>query len=72
VLVGNGTEAVNFIPIATEMAMNNDLVPNYLVKSYIDNATAGLTGAMHFVGEATVVINPNTAVDPRIDGYNFG
>lgn len=72
VLVGNGTEAVNFIPIASEIAMNNDLVPNYLIKSYVDNATAGLTGAMHFIGEATVVINPNTAVDPRIDGYNFG
>ena len=72
VLIGNGIEAVNFVPIATEIAMNNDLVPNYLVKSYIDNATAGLTGAMHFVGEATVVINPNSAIDPRIDGYNFG
>lgn len=72
VIVGNGTEPVNFIPIATEIAMNNNLVPNYLVKSYVDNATAGLTGAMHFVGEATVVISPNTAIDPRIDGYNFG
>lgn len=72
VIIGNGTEPVNFIPIATEIAMNNNLVPNYLVKSYVDNATAGLTGAMHFVGEATVVINPNTAIDPRIDGYNFG
>lgn len=72
VLVGNGTEPVNFIPIATEMAMNNNLVPNYVIKSYIDNATAGLTGAMHFIGEASVVINENTAVDPRIEGYNFG
>lgn len=72
VIIGNGTEPVNFVPIATEIAMNNNLVPNYLIKSYVDNATAGLTGAMHFVGEATVVINPNTAVDPRIDGYNFG
>lgn len=72
VLVGNGTEAVNFVPIATEIAMNNALVPNYLIKSYVDNATAGLTGAMHFIGEATVVINPNSGIDPRIDGYNFG
>ena len=72
VLVGNGTEAVNFVPIASEIAMNNALVPNYLIKSYVDNATAGLTGAMHFIGEATVVINPNSGIDPRIDGYNFG
>jgi len=26
---------------------------------------------MHFVGEAMVVINPNSAIDPRIQGYDF-
>jgi len=43
-----------------------------LVKEYVDNATAGLTGAMHFIGEAAVVITPYSSVDPRIRGYNFG
>lgn len=72
VLVGNGTDQVKFIPIAESIAANNYLVPNYLIKAYVDNATAGLTSAMHFVGEATVVITNNSSVDPRITGYTFG
>lgn len=71
VLVGNGTDPVKLIPIAESIANNNHLVPNYLIKAYVDNATAGITGAMHFVGEATVVITPNSSVDPQIGEYNF-
>lgn len=71
VLVGNGTDPVKLIPIADSIANNNHLVPNNVVKAYIDNATAGLTSAMHFIGEASVVIVPNSSVDPRIGGYNF-
>jgi hypothetical protein len=37
----------------------------------VDTATAGLTGAMHFIGEATVVINPYSNVNPNITGYDF-
>ena len=51
--------------------MNRNLVYNYAIKQYVDTQTAGLTGAMHFIGEAMVVINPNSAVDPRIQGYDF-
>lgn len=71
VLVGNETGPVKLIPIAESIAANNYLVPNYLIKNYVDNATAGLTGAMHFIGEATVVINNNSGVNPRISGYDF-
>ena len=71
VLVGNGTNSINFIPIAETIANNNFLVPNYLVKSYVDNATSGLTGAMHFIGEASVVITNGSGVNPRINGYDF-
>ena len=71
VLVGNGTDQVKLIPIAESITNNNHLVPNYLIKAYVDSATAGLTGAMHFVGEATVVINNNSAIDPQISDYNF-
>ena len=40
---------------------------------YVALMTAGLTGAMHFVGEATVAIDPNgtSRVNPQIVGYNF-
>lgn len=71
VLVGNGTDPVKLIPIADSIANNNHLVPNNLIKAYVDTAVSGLTGAMHFIGEATVVINNNSGVDPRISGYNF-
>ena len=40
--------------------------------NYVTNATAGLTGAMHFVGEASVPIGENNSrTDPQIDGYDF-
>ena len=71
VLVGNGTDNVKLIPIAESIASNNHLVPNYLIKNYVDNATAGLTGAMHFIGEATVAIVNNSTINPKIEGYNF-
>ena len=40
---------------------------------YIADRTEGLTGAMHFIGESSVVINTNVNnhVDPQITGYNF-
>ena len=71
VLVGNGIGPVKLVPIAESIASNTQLVPNYLVKSYVDNAVAGLSGAMHFIGDATVVINNNSNVDPRIQDYDF-
>ena len=69
VLIGNGDNPILTKPIATEVGANTDLVYNYAVKAYVDQATAGLTGAMHFIGEATVAITG--AVDPRINDYNF-
>ena len=71
VLVGNGTEPIYTLPIADSIANNNALVPNRVIKQYVDGLTAGLTGAMHFIGEATVVITPNSGLDPRIGGYVF-
>ena len=71
VLVGDGTNQVQLRPIAESIANNNHLVPNNLIKAYVDKAVEGLVGAMHYVGDATVVINNNTNVDPRINGYDF-
>ena len=71
VLVGNGTNAVKLVPIAESIENNNHLVTSRLVKSYVDNATAGLTGAMHFIGDAGVTIRENSAVNPNINGYDF-
>lgn len=71
VLVGNGSNAVSLRPIETELTSNNNLATNRAIITYINNATAGLTGAMHFIGEATVEIRNGSSVNPRIDGYNF-
>jgi len=71
VLVGNGIGAILTRPIETTLTNDNHLATNRAIKTYIDNATAGITGAMHFIGEATVEISNNSSVNPRIDGYNF-
>ena len=70
VLVGNGTE-IKTVPIADSIANNYNLVPNYLVKQYVDSATSGITGAMHFKGEATVQIVNGSSINPQINDYNF-
>lgn len=70
VLIGSAG-GLTTLNIADEITNNNLLVPNYLVKQYVDNAVAGLAGAMHFIGEATVIINNNSAIDPHISNYEF-
>ena len=53
ILVGNGTNHILTRPIETVLTKNNNFATNRAIINYIDNATAGLTGAMHFIGEAT-------------------
>ena len=71
VLVGNGENAVTLKPIDNTLTSNNNLATNKAIVQYIENATAGITGAMHYIGEATVEITNGSAVNPRIDGYTF-
>lgn len=71
VLIGNGTAPVTTLPIDDEISATQHLVYNYAIKAYIDNAVAGLTGAMHFIGEAGVVITNGSTVNPNIAGYIF-
>ena len=67
----NGNITTKTISSNLSQANNNDIPTAGAVISYVTNATAGLTGAMHFIGEATVVINPNSGVNPNISGYDF-
>ena len=73
VLIGNGTNPVTTKELATTIYSDslNTIPTSGAVVKYVNEATAGLTGAMHFIGEATVVINNNSSVDPRISGYTF-
>lgn len=71
VLVGNGEETLRSIPLIDTLNNSESLVTSYGIKSYIDNKTAGLEGAMHFIGESTIAINNGDSVNPQIPGYNF-
>lgn len=71
VLIGNGTGSILSRPIENTLTDDNHLATNRAIINYIEQATAGLTGAMHFIGEATVEITNGASVNPRIDGYNF-
>ena len=43
------------------------------IRDYVNSRTAGLTGAMHFIGESSVniTITPPSHADPNISGYDF-
>ena len=71
VLIGNGMSPITTLPIDDEINATQHLVYNYAIKAYIDNAVAGLTGAMHFIGEAGVIITQGSTINPNIAGYNF-
>lgn len=73
ILVGTAGGTFTTRIIDTELESNNNLATNAAIKAYIDAQTAGITGAMHYIGEASVEINPavNPHVDPNIIGYIF-
>ena len=73
ILVGNANNGFTLRTIETTVDNTNNLATNQAIQQYVTNATAGLAGAMHYVGEATVEINSNGAstVNPQIAGYNF-
>ena len=62
----NGTIATS--PI-TDSDTSTDLVTRAQVSTYVASKTAGLTGAMHFIGTATVPITDGSTTDPEISGY---
>ena len=73
VLVGNGNNGYTERTVEAVLDDTNNLPTNHAVKQYVDTKTAGLTGAMHYIGEANVEINPavNANVNPQIPGYDF-
>lgn len=73
VLVGNNKGTFSTKPIVSRFVngADTDLATIGAITEYVTSATAGLTGAMHFIGEATTIITNNSSVDPQIDGYNF-
>lgn len=71
VLVGDGTNRVQLIPVEDELVNNNNFATNRAIKTYIDQATAGIEDTMHFIGESNVEIRDGSTVNPNIEGYTF-
>ena len=74
VLIGSEEGAITTKKFVTEIEGNvrNTFATTGAIKDYVDEKTAGLTGAMHFVGETSIAITNNSRIDPQIRGYNFG
>ena len=73
ILVGSNSGNITVKTISSNLTNGNngDIPTSGAVISYVTTATAGLTGAMHYIGDATVAIEPNSHVDPQIQNYNF-
>lgn len=69
VLIGNGTSAVTTKAIDTTVTTNSS---NLITSGAVASAISGLTGAMHFIGVATVEITDGGTENPTINNYNFG
>lgn len=73
VLTGSLDGTITTRTFVTEIAPDsrNSFATVGAIIDYVNEITAGLTGAMHFVGEATVVITNGSRVDPQIRDYYF-
>ena len=73
ILVGTNNGIFTTRTIETVLDDTVNLATNRAIKRYIDDKTAGLVGAMHYVGEASVEIDTktNANVNPQISGYDF-
>lgn len=73
VLVGSANGLITTKQFVTEIESSgrNTFATTGAIKDYVNEKTAGLTGAMHFVGETSVVITNNSRLDPQIRGYDF-
>lgn len=72
VLVGGGSYKVSTSSktIATTLGSDDTTIPtSQAVQTAISNATAGLTGAMHFIGTSTTAVTDGGTEAPTIEGY---
>lgn len=74
-LVGSNAGNITTKTFVTEIDPTDraSLVTAGAIIDYVSQMTAGLTGAMHFVGEATVMVDTsvNNRIDPQIADYDF-
>lgn len=72
VLIGTDEGTITTKKFVTEIGTIRDsFATTGAIKDYVDEQTAGLTGAMHFIGESSILIPNHSSVNPQIRGYNF-
>jgi hypothetical protein len=74
VLVGSNSGSITTKTFVTEIDPTDrtSFATVGAIIDYVTQMTAGLTGAMHFVGETSIAISAtNNHADPQIAGYNF-
>lgn len=73
VLVGTRNNTIGTKRYVTIIENDRDVFATVgAIKDYVAQQTAGLTSAMHFIGESSVaIIGDNSRVDPQIREYNF-
>ena len=74
ILIGSATGKLQKTNISTSIDVNeqNNIPTTGALISYVNTKTAGLTGAMHFIGESNIdVSGGNNHADPQIGGYSF-
>ena len=73
VLIGSMSGNITTKTFVTEIDVSsrNSFATVGAIIDYVTTMTAGLTGAMHFVGDATVAITHGSRTDPQIVGYTF-
>ena len=72
VLIGSMDGSISKKKFVTEIENARNVFATVgAIKDYVDEKTAGIIGAMHFIGEASTAITNNSRIDPQIAGYNF-
>lgn len=73
ILVGNDTNGFTTRAISNTIQNDTTIPTGRAVFDFVERRTEGVQGAMHYIGEANVLIDTgaNSVVDPRIQDYDF-
>lgn len=71
VIVGNGTNTPTTKAISSSVGNNDNLVTGSAVQAYVTSQMAGLSGAMHYIGETSDIITDGYQGVPTITNKTY-
>ena len=73
ILVGNASGGFSAREVINSIDYTTSVPTSRAVFDFVERRTEGVSGAMHYIGEANVLIDTgaNSTVDPRIADYDF-